>query len=209
MVVDKVNLVREAEVPVNNPNCRPPSYNSNRRAYSSSSTSSTSSSMSNSSDSTGVLSVPSSSSQAYPSAFFERRSVKFGKIQIREYDVVVGDNPACSSGAPISLGWGYNKVQEQFPVEVYENFRSGQRCHPEDLKLNERVRYRRLLEWNISTSKIARAERRCRLAQEQRKQTILSIINAEEVEKWFPRQVNNIKENLQRIFSSILKSKKV
>jgi len=28
-------------------------------------------------------------------------SVRFNQITIREYDIVIGDNPSCSSGAPI------------------------------------------------------------------------------------------------------------
>jgi hypothetical protein len=31
----------------------------------------------------------------------ERRSLRFGKVKIREYARTVGDNPSCSSGPPV------------------------------------------------------------------------------------------------------------
>ena len=166
------------------------------------------SSSSSSSESTMVMSVDSSSRSLQDGFFSKSRSVSFDKIIIREYDLIAGDNPACSSGAPISLGWKFNPVHEQFPVEVYENYRDGQRNSHEHLKLNDRVRYRMLMERNISSSKIARAERRCRLVQEQRKQTIECLIEEEVVKKMLPRFLSSVKESFQRLFSSSQKRNK-
>mmetsp|Transcript_4247 Transcript_4247/g.6086 ORF Transcript_4247/g.6086 Transcript_4247/m.6086 type:complete len:490 (-) Transcript_4247:21-1490(-) len=33
--------------------------------------------------------------------------VKFGTIQIREYERTVGDNPSCNSGPPLTIGWKF------------------------------------------------------------------------------------------------------
>ena len=35
------------------------------------------------------------------------KSVSFGSVHIREHNVILGDNPSCSSGPPLSLGWDY------------------------------------------------------------------------------------------------------
>jgi hypothetical protein len=52
--------------------------------------------------------------------------VSFGDIEIREYPYVLGDNPACSSGAPLTIGW---KAQQAYTldVDVYEFSRKGER----------------------------------------------------------------------------------
>lgn len=50
-------------------------------------------------------------------------SVSFSNLQIREYDVTIGDNPSCSYGVPISLGWDYQET-EVVPLEKYERARS-------------------------------------------------------------------------------------
>ena len=34
-----------------------------------------------------------------------RRQVRFGEVEIWEFPIVIGDNPGCSSGAPIQIGW--------------------------------------------------------------------------------------------------------
>lgn len=142
----------------------------------------------------------------------KNRSVKFGNITIREYDVTVGDNPACSVGVPISLGWKYNPHHEKYSVEVYERHRSGQRSDYEDLKLHEFVRLRILNEWNVPKSKIKRAERTCRIVKDQRQQTIEDLALEEEKKRNFhlnfeddwtfrQRRLKNLTGSFQRMFN--------
>ena len=52
------------------------------------------------------------------------RSVTFGKIQIREFERIVGDHPMVSDlrGPPLSIGWGYNEC-DAVPVDEFESWR--------------------------------------------------------------------------------------
>ena len=50
-------------------------------------------------------------------------SVSFTNLEIREYDMTLGDNPSCSYGPPVSLGWDYRDA-EVVPVEKYERARA-------------------------------------------------------------------------------------
>ncbi|KAI2498830.1 hypothetical protein MHU86_15683 [Fragilaria crotonensis] len=48
------------------------------------------------------------------------RNVSFTNLSIREYNVELGDNPSCSCGVPISLGWDYEE-QEALPLDQVED----------------------------------------------------------------------------------------
>jgi len=39
----------------------------------------------------------------------ERRTLTFGTVEIRMYDRIIGDNPSCSRGPSVSIGWRYYK----------------------------------------------------------------------------------------------------
>merc|ERR1712224_928579 len=43
-----------------------------------------------------------------------RRSVSFSSVQVREYDLCLGDNPSVGTGAPVSLDWSYHN-EESYP----------------------------------------------------------------------------------------------
>lgn len=52
-----------------------------------------------------------------------KRSVSFSKLQIREFlSVELSDNPSCSTGPPIQLGWEYED-RIDMDVDQYEMFR--------------------------------------------------------------------------------------
>lgn len=54
----------------------------------------------------------------------EKRSgqsgVSFGSVNVREYERIIGDNPAVSAGVPIGLGWSYSNYLE-VDVDIYES----------------------------------------------------------------------------------------
>uniref|UniRef100_A0A7S1ZLI9 Uncharacterized protein n=1 Tax=Trieres chinensis TaxID=1514140 RepID=A0A7S1ZLI9_TRICV len=46
-----------------------------------------------------------------------RRSITFGTVTIRDYEMTLGDHPDCSYGPPVQLGWNY---LEYCPLELNE-----------------------------------------------------------------------------------------
>ena len=55
-----------------------------------------------------------------------KRYVRFGSIIIRDYDMILGDNPSCESGIPLAIGWDYTEYQP-LDVDKYELCRSPRR----------------------------------------------------------------------------------
>jgi hypothetical protein len=54
-----------------------------------------------------------------PSSLGQPLELQWGQVQVREYDICLGDNPACSEGAPISLDWHYQSLPQMW-LETYE-----------------------------------------------------------------------------------------
>lgn len=48
-----------------------------------------------------------------------KRSISFSNLQVREYDLTIGDNPSVSYGPPVQLSWRYSESSRD--LEEYEN----------------------------------------------------------------------------------------
>ncbi len=102
-----------------------------------------------------------------------RKSVRFENVEIREYDVVLGDNPSCSNGPPISLGWGYDGDQQvHLPLDTFEQYRDGKRRALHEMKVPGYMRHVILREWNVPNREIMKAQIECEIIQKQRFQTL-------------------------------------
>jgi hypothetical protein len=98
--------------------------------------------------------------------------VKFHNVIIRQYSIVIGDNPSCSHGPPISLGWCYTDNQEELAVETYEKHRKGKRRSMHEMRISANKRHRTLKEWGFDTPQIKQALQECAIIQEQRYKTM-------------------------------------
>ena len=82
----------------------------------------------NNNSSPHATSPPSSSSSSNGT----KRSISFTTLEISEYPVTVGDNPAVPNGVPLQLDWEHNSESTQvLDVEQYEMYRPEQRTKSE------------------------------------------------------------------------------
>lgn len=98
------------------------------------------------------------------------RHVSFNAVEIREYNRILSDNPATSSGPPIGIGWIFLPEDTIIlDVDTYESFRDsdGRRCKRE-LVMPSVVRQEMLREEGYSREEIAKVCRETRKIRERR-----------------------------------------
>lgn len=83
------------------------------------------------------------------------KNVSFGNITIHQHPLQLGDNPACSSGAPLTIGWNAESTHTRC-LEVYEVIR-GPRRHGRQLAIPLQDRARILLQAGYSLDEIGSA----------------------------------------------------
>jgi len=109
-------------------------------------------------------------------------SLKFDKINIREYSRTVGDNPSCSSGPPVSISWEYNIIGD-VNLDEYEKMRPPRRLQNEMIlprtAREDLLRY----EWNTSRKEIIESVRRNVRVKNQRRTTINNLGKATKFEE--------------------------
>eukprot|EP00934_Nitzschia_sp_Nitz4_P006731 Nitzschia sp. Nitz4//scaffold39_size137210//88015//89107//NITZ4_003210-RA/size137210-processed-gene-0.95-mRNA-1//1//CDS//3329550416//6721//frame0 len=86
----------------------------------------------------------------------DMKKVFFDEIIIKEYPIILGDNPAVSGGAPISIGWKPLK-ESVVDVDFYEYCRCPERKSRKKLILSVRRRAGFLLGSGYSLEEIAQA----------------------------------------------------
>lgn len=55
-----------------------------------------------------------------------KRNVSFTSLEVREYEITLGDHPAVSNGPPIGLSWSYNEA-ERVDLDLFEATRGPRR----------------------------------------------------------------------------------
>lgn len=103
------------------------------------------------------------------------RRIQFDRVEIREYNRQIGDNPSCSGGPPIGLSWEYNPEIEALPVEHYEETR-GPRRTSKQMAMPRSVREEILKnEWGTKQSEIASAVRENFRIKNSRRRTVMNL----------------------------------
>lgn len=88
-----------------------------------------------------------------------KKSVSFASLEVRLYNIVIGDHPYCVHGCPVALGWDYADT-ECLSVDQYEATREPRRTR-QDLRLSSEERREILAQdGQFSEMELKRAERR-------------------------------------------------
>jgi hypothetical protein len=121
----------------------------------------------------------------------ERFSVGFNSIEIREYERIVGDNPSCSKGPPISIGWN-STICRRYPINDYETIVRGPRRTKKEFHLAADARTHLLVNvWERSEDDIRKARREATYIQYCRAKTAFSGSRAAAKEAAFLRKASD------------------
>lgn len=99
-----------------------------------------------------------------------RTTLTFGKVAIREFPRVLGDNPSCC-GCPIGIGWAHTEGQE-ISINEYEKHREGNRREVHEMKIPPEVRNDILIDWDITVREIYRRSKEMQEIQRQRSDSL-------------------------------------
>jgi hypothetical protein len=82
----------------------------------------------------------------------EQSKVSFSHIEMRDYEIKMGNNPSCTSGPPLELGWRYNKVSP-ITIDTYEETRGPRRDRTE-MMVPSHYRKEKLMEFGYTSRDI-------------------------------------------------------
>jgi len=82
-----------------------------------------------------ILRTESPMTQAQGKFTLEKKSVKFGTVLVRDYEIILGDHPCCSYGPPVTIDWDYHEY-EPLDVDKYEFEALTSRRSLRDMMLN-------------------------------------------------------------------------
>ncbi|GAX17984.1 hypothetical protein FisN_18Hh197 [Fistulifera solaris] len=98
-------------------------------------------------------------------------TVQFDKITVREYGIILGDNPACRNGPSVSIGWEYDEFPEIL-VDDFESIREGNRRTKRGMLMDRTYRVKLLKRLGYADNEIIDAVRVNKKVHQGRLQTL-------------------------------------
>ena len=132
------------------------------------------------------------------------RSVSFSNLEIRTYETILGDNPSCSGGPSLSIGWRYDPNHDSISIDDYEAHQaringlppgSTYACRPEELVLHRSEREEILLSSGYTRQDFVESIRSMKKIKSKRRQTVNNL-----PVMYFEERVETAKRTLRRFF---------
>jgi len=121
------------------------------------------------------------------------KNVEFKEIEVREYERTVGDNPSCSSGPPLTIGWKFWQ-RARTSVDWYEKARPARKSQFELVMPREARQEMLIVEWRISQAQIATAVRSNIRTKNQRRRTVNNL-----------GRLNKLEEGLESLMRKLMR----
>ena len=120
--------------------------------------------------------------QNQPKTKREKHRVKFGTVTVRDFQRILGDNPSCKAGAPLSIGWKVESVVLHPTPEAHDLARGRPIRNSANLILTRDERHNILLKLGYSDREIAQAVRAV-IKDKNRRRTTVNNLSASKVEE--------------------------
>lgn len=111
--------------------------------------------------------------QAQSMSMGMRHNINFGDVEVKKYEIIAGDNPACTSGAPVGIGWSSSDVT-RIDLDAYEADRPPRRKRGE-LMMSSAERRKKLEAMGISNQEIVKSIRGVERVKAQRNRTQINL----------------------------------
>jgi hypothetical protein len=109
---------------------------------------------------------------------FPAKEVSFASVQVREYPMILGDNPSCTSGPPVTLDWNYNaEASLSCTVDEWESGRDSTRRMRTEIRVPSSVRTEWLLDAGFTPTQVNKAIRDVQKYQRDRWLSIATLWN--------------------------------
>ena len=106
----------------------------------------------------------------------QKSRVSFGNVKVRTHESILVDNPSCSGGPALGIGWRYDPNQVNLPLNHYElrqtKLYGPNKYKPDELVLQRTEREEMLQKLGYTDQDLARSVRKNVKVKKQRRQTV-------------------------------------
>lgn len=119
----------------------------------------------------------------------------FGDVEVRSHLMILGDNPAVSSGAPVTIDWDPYHVAA-CPIDAYEKEREGQIRHSLECRIPEQARFE-ILKQVHGASEITKCIKKVKQSKRERLETSSQLYKFEKDER-----IEKLTRGLRNVFTN-------